>query len=296
VDGAGGRRGYSRYSKRRSFGKKNYTTKSSAVSMQHLRKQVEVLSMNAQHGQARKFAFTGDGRVPLKPQTGSDYYFAVPLSEIVQGICRAAGTASVFVAGFCLEGDIYYSVPVDWFAACAAVPSADLPVIEIHGEKGLFPVCRLRMDEKGSSQLWDFHNPYVQAVFRSAYTDVARDRTLFNAPMRSGQGLSGTVSTGGSKKSVRHTGRASGAFTRVSPPGMDVVVNKFTKAPFRSYWTAGSKWTVLDGSGHPFGEQHTILCGIRPQSDDDLPGTGKGEGPPIVAFVKDIRVTVHVRY
>lgn len=263
------------------------------MSMQSMRKQIESLAL-AQYGQPRKYAFSGLGRVNLRPYTGSNYYFAVPVSEIVRGICAAARTSSVYVTGVTLEADLFHASPVDWFAACVAVPSRELPSIEIEGEACSFPLCSLRLDEKGSAELWDVRNRYVQAVFKAAYSGLARDGSLFDAPLRSGVAPSGTLTLNGSKKGDRHAGRAGSTFSRKGDMTSGLLTDNFIKESFRVWWTVNKKWAVLDSNGEAFGDQHTVLCGVRPRVDEYLT-IKEGSVAQPVAYLKDVRVTVHVR-
>lgn len=290
----GGRRGYSRYGKARaSSGKKKST-----MSMQKIKKQLETLSL-AQHGQPRKYALSGDpGLLRMRPYTGKNYYFAVPISEILRAACGSAGTQSLWVTGISLEGDLYHASSMDWFAACVAVSSGDLPTVELGGDGVHFPLARLCMDEKATPDLWDSDEMYVQSVYRAGFTEPARDGSLFHAPMRTGISPRGNVSFNGSKKTTAHTGRASASFNRKGDMTSGMLTDNYVKDTFRVWWAINKKLTVCDSRGEFVGDRYTVLCGVRPQVDEGLvvdPKAGSKLKLNSVGYLKDIRVVVYAR-
>lgn len=297
----GGRRAYSRYGKK-SSGKKKTTTAmakgSSRTSMRALEAKIEDLKLKA-NGEVHKYSFSGlpgsMDNLDVVSMSGGRYYFAVPVSEILRELCKNRPGGAVYVTGISLEGDFFHASPMEWFATCVKVPSATLPPIGVDTNTLSFPLGSLSLDVKGQVHLWPVEDRYVQSVFGGAYTEYARDKSLFHAPMKSGVCPRGNVTFNGSKKAIRHAGRASATLARKGDMSTGLITDSFVKDTFRVWWDINDKVTVCDARGNFAPDRHTILCGARPQVDEGLNAGGKAKALTI-AYFKHIRLTLYLRY
>ncbi|KJZ68612.1 hypothetical protein HIM_12000 [Hirsutella minnesotensis 3608] len=278
----GSRRTFTRYGKKSSWKRPSGKKRPASVTSE-VKKQIKELKL-MRHGQPKKYVLNGlPEQVNVRAYSGRNYYFALPIPDVLLGHCRTGAMTDVYVTGFRFEGDFFYRVPMEMFAVCVKVPAGKLPAIPLVN------------DTKTEAQLWTVDEPYVDEVFRAGFADKARDKTLFQAPMHTGVCPRGTVSFNGSKKAAAHKGRASTTFSRKGEASSTSVTDKYVKSSFRMWWDIGAKLTVCDSTGCALGSQYALLCGVRPQVDLDSPPEEEEGMTPVVAYLRDMQVAVYIR-
>lgn len=299
-------RGYSRrvrrYStrlvrgKRSVFGKKKTGGSSTRISTRKIATQMQSIKLEQRHGKARSLAFKGSPQI-LGFQEGrvGEYYFFAPVSDILLGsICRPGKVGEVYVTGVALEMDIQHCRAADFFAMCVPVSAGDrIAPIAVDGLN--FALGAPRSEEKqgkGASPLLDGRDLMVQTVGRSALTGVARDETLFGAPLRPGVLPKGDYSVNGKTKSA-HRGRAEAGLSR-HQAAVTGVQDAYVRDCVRVYWRFDKTIQVCDSGFNFLGDKYVILVGLRPQSDLGglLPTKGATPAP---LMVQNVQVTVNFR-
>lgn len=249
------------------------------------------------HGKPEKYVLSAlPGQVNVRTAPHRGHYLALPIPDVLLGHCRGRGSTSVYVTGFRVEGDLFHRAPMDMFAVCVSMPPGPLPAIPlIDAGKPLefhFPVGNYVMDTKKEADLWTMEDTYPEAVCQAAFTEKARDKSYFQAPMRAGISPRGNASFSGGKKTTSHRGRASVTFSRKGEPLSTSSADRYVKESFRLWWDVGAKLTVCDSTGAASGSQYALLIGLRPQVDVSLPGKEQSE---VVASLNDLRVTLYFR-
>lgn len=268
--------------------------------MRKMREQIQRMSL-AQHGQPRKVALNGspdDLPIWLLGSGAQSYYFTAPVSEILHVALASTDRASVYVTGVALELDLFHTCAVDFFALCLPMAAANgMPEMELDSKGCLFAlgtgIKAENSEQRVPPVLCGPTDPLVAGISRVAFSGIARDGTLFNAPLRNGSFLRGQFTLNGKSK-ASHTGRASASLSRKGEMTASMVDN-YVRDSIRVWWDINKVVKVFGVDADVSASHYSVLCGVRPQVELPLGQKNQKGGYLSVGNLKNVRVTVHYR-
>ncbi|KAM4060288.1 hypothetical protein HRG_014222 [Hirsutella rhossiliensis] len=197
---------------------------------------------------------------------------------------------SVYVTGVALEFDLIHACPVDFFALCLPIAGAGgAQLIPLDEKRSEFPLAA------SPKVLRDRTDELVDLISRAAFSDNARDGTLFNAPLHSGTSLKGQLTLNGKSKAA-HTGRASVSLSRKGDNSAGSIASH-VRDSIRVWWDISKVVRVFQDQLKPLDGHYSILCGVRPQVEPSKVLKTEDDGlPEDIGCLQSVRVTVHVRH
>jgi hypothetical protein len=205
------------------------------------------------------------------------------------------GKGSVYVDWVLLELGVFHGPPAEFFAVCVPVPvGRPLPDFAVAGPEAgpiVFPVAWNDSKEGGiCPALWDLTHLAVRSAGESAFQDVARDGSLFDAPLKARVCPTGDYRVA-NRRDVPHGGRASWKFDRKGEFN-GAQTKTLVKESLRAFWPFDKVLEVSDDSGEPVGNRWVILCGFRALTVNADPHAEAS----VLGSLNHLKLTAHIRH
>ncbi len=205
-----------------------------------------------------------EGGLCIGSGTG-EYYFLVPVTEVLAGIAAERQSTALHLSGVELEMDLFHKGAVDFFATLVKVPVAGLQNIEVNAKNRLFQLgtSATQMPEAARPRTLD--DPTVTRIFEHAYEDHAADGTLFGARMKSVVLSDGEGWVNGSFR-AEHWGRFGDLLAGRGDGSVSASTSE-VKDSIQIYWEPREKFPVRYDPGNAMvRDRYMILIGVRPRN------------------------------